>query len=405
MNYESNIGEQITDEINTSPDGAASLRLPSEQTERGKVDWLDGEDISNDFSTRQMIETPTASPEINAYRETASHISSEHLLGRLVVFTISDKDVNLEQARDSLTTHGLQLNTIRERLRNVDAFKKAAKEVETKFRFDSGVQHALLVRNVGRDDTATARRHIVMERAVSEKGKRRHLVYGEIAELVYDRGLRQKDGTVKDDQITVIMRNFEKITGYSYSPEEQAWLDSHLGEEGAKLVEKFEYYKDHMDHNAVRGVVRDYIIKNMRGISVKENGGGIYFVQEKHAGELENLAKFVRDMGSYMHTIPLINIMDQRNMLVDAYNSDLSDRVFSLNNFIKNITEDGNRKISQKTYDDIQEQVAELMAQAQEYSDLLGDKLDSANLSLRGCQSAALSLLTRVRITKKMTKS
>lgn len=355
--------------------------------------------------SEEFSETPTASADVNAYKATADHISSEHLLGRLVVFTISDMDVKLEDARASLDALGLQMNTIREKLRNVDAFKKAAKELENKFRFDTGVHHALLVRNVGKDDAATVRRHVVLERALVENGKRRRLQYGEIAELVYDRGERQKDGTIKDDEITVTMRDFESITGYKYSDEEQAWLDAHLGSNGEKLMEKFEYYKEHMDHNAVRAVVRDYIITNMRGISVKENGGGIYFVQEQHAAELEKLAKFVSQMGSYMHTIPLINITEQRDMLLEAYNSDLADRVFSLNNFIKNIVADGKRKISQKTYDDIQGQVAELMAQAQEYSDLLGDQLDTANLSLQACQTAALNLLTRVRVTKKMTSS
>lgn len=377
------------------------------------TDWFEDSTFEEALETFEAMnpeptsgpETPTRSADINAYKETAAHISSEHLLGRLVVFTISDKDIKLSDAREALTDLGLQLNTIREKLRNVDAFKKAAKEVENKFRFPSGVHHALLVRNVGRDDAQTARRHVVLERAVSENGKRRHLQYGEIAELIYDRGERQKDGTVKDDEITVVMRNFTTVTGYTYSTEEQAWLDEHLGTDGEKLIEKFEYFKEHMDHNAVRAVVRDYLIKNMRGISVKENGGGIYFVQEKHAGELEKLVEFVARMGSHMHTIPLINIMDQRNMLVDAYNADLADRVFSLNNFIKNIASDGNRKISQKTYDDIQAHVAELMAQAQDYSQLLGDELVTANMSLQACQSAALALLTRVRVTKKMTKS
>lgn len=346
---------------------------------------------------------------ITDYTKAAEELPAEYFLGRLVMFTISQADVELEQARQDMDDLGLQTNTLRKRLRHIDAFKKATNEVSVKFTRPNGSHHAFLVRRVGRDDADSARRHIVLERAIHEQGKRRHLVYDEVAEIIYDRGVRQKDGSIADDSITVAVRDLTVTAGYDLSEEERAWLEQHVGyavdgrEIGDNLRSRFDYLRTHMDSHAVRTAVRDYIVDNLAGILVKENGG-LYFVAEKHADELTKLKQWVADVGSKMHTVPLLNILDQREMLIDAYENEMLDRVTSLTAEIDKILADGNRTITQDTFDEYVLQTSLLLAQTDDYADLLDNKLDTARVTLDSFKFKALSLASRVKVPKKMRK-
>src|SRR3954452_8556533 len=183
------------------------------------------------------------------YASAAAALPDEYFLGQIVSFTISEQDIELDAARTMLTTHNLRTDTMRKRLRPIDAFKKAANEIAVKFDRDTaGEQHSLLVRPVGQD-RAESHRHIVFERAIFKAGQRRRVEHETIWKLMYDRGKRLKDGTIVDDSIFAEQQAM--IGGVQLTPTEQAWIDEHIGPTGDRLRERYQHWPSQLDSHGI----------------------------------------------------------------------------------------------------------------------------------------------------------
>jgi hypothetical protein len=337
---------------------------------------------------------------VTDYAAAAAALPDEYFLGQVVSFTICEQDIELDAARALLATHNLRTDTMRKRLRPIDAFKKAANEIAVKFDRDvQGEQHSLLVRPVGQD-SAESHRHIVFERAIFKTGQRRRVEHETIWKLMYDRGKRLKDGTIQDDSIYVEQQT--TIGGVSLTAEEQAWVDEHIGANGDKLRERFDHWRTHLDSHAMRTFVREYVVDLLGGISIKGNSGGQYFVQQKHAAELRDLMAFVKEIGSKMHTIPLLDIVEQREMLAEAFIEETMDviraEMAELNKILANPT----RTITEATYDEKVAKAVTLIAKHGEYSTLLDKNLDRADTELQIYKTQALSLFSRVKQPKSL---
>lgn len=334
------------------------------------------------------------------YASAAAALPDEYFLGQVVSFTISEQDIELDAARDLLTTHNLRTDTMRKRLRPIDAFKKAANEIAVKFDRDTmGEQHSMLVRPVGQD-SSESHRHIVFERAIFKTGQRRRVEHETIWKLMYDRGQRQKDGSILNDSIFVEKQ--ATIGGVALSPEEQAWVDEKIGPDGDKLRARFDHWRTHLDSHAMRTFVREYVVDLLGGISIKGNSGGLYFVQQKHVAELRDLMAFVKEIGSHMHTIPLLDIVEQREMLSEAFVTETMDEIraqmVELNKILANPT----RTITEATYDEYVAKAATLLAKHKEYAGLLDNNLDRADTEIQIYKTQALTLFNRVKQPKSL---
>lgn len=340
---------------------------------------------------------------VTDYSQAAASLSDEYFLGQVVSFTIMDNDLNLEDARDSLANSNLRTSTLRKRLRPIDAFKKAANEIAVKFDRDTAVQgeqHSLLVRPVGQD-LSESHRHIVFERAIFKAGQRRRVEHETIWKLMYDRGQRQSDGSILNDQIYAE----EQITvgGFTLTQTEKDWVDAHIGQDGEKLIERYEHWCTHLDSHAVRTFVREYITDLLGGISTKGNAGGQYFVEQKHVAELRDLAAWVKSMGSRMHLIPLLDIVDQRDMIAEAFVEEALDEIRQQSVEIHKIMSNPSRTITDDTYDQFAGKAAELLAKAKNYSTLLDRRLDSADTEIQIFQTQVLNLASRIKKPKSMS--
>lgn len=335
---------------------------------------------------------------VSAYSDAASHLPDEYFLGQIVVFTISDVDVNLDTMRQELTNRNLRTQTLTKRLRAIDAFKKAAADIATKFpRNVAGEQHNLLVRPVGQDSTE-CHRHIVFERAIYRVGQKRRVEHETIWKLMYDRGTRLRDGTIVDDQVYA---EPQFVPGLTLAASEQEWLDQIIGEDGKNFIERFEHYKTHLDSSGVRSFVREYL-RLLGGVNVKGNGGGAtYFVQQKHAEELRDLMEFVKSIGSYMHLIPLLDIVDQREMLAEAFVQDTMDEVRAMSVQVGKILTEG-RQITEATFDDWAGKAIGLIQKADDYQKMLDRNLDTTHLELQIFKQKVLSLSTCIRRPKSL---
>lgn len=324
------------------------------------------------------------------YTDAIENLPDEAFLGSLLWFSISQADVNLLTARSELATLGLSTDTMRKVLRPVDAFKKSTRELARKFAVVDGVRSELLVRPVG-EDGEQAHRHLILERAVMQQGKRRRVFYEKVGEIVFTRGVK-KDGEYSGYS-TESRRTTDNLSD-PLTQEEDNWLTAGLDAFDAR----FEHLLHYMDSHAVRSFVRDYI-DVLSGTCVKESGG-LYFVRQQHADELAKLGEWVRSIGSEFHALPLLNLADQRQMILEAFEDETIKEVERLMGEVGKILSDPSRSVEAKTFDAYGMRAAELTAKVGEYNGMLGARADRAAIEIKLYSSQVLQLAGRIRDTE-----
>lgn len=304
------------------------------------------------------------------YQDAIANLPPEAFLGSLLWFTISQADVNLTQARTDLQALGLDDALLRKGFRPVDAFRKATNEIEHKFAPENNQRANFLVRQVGQD-SGQSHRHVVLERAEYGTGHKRRLAYDTVAEIVFTRGTK-KNGTYSGYQVQA------KRVGLlvDLNPEEEAWLTHRLD----NLLPRFHHLMEHMDSHAVRSFVRDYIY-SLQGILAKESGG-LYFVRQEHADTIANLGKWVQSVGSSFHSLPLLNMADQRQMIMQALEDETVKEVERLMDDIATILKDPNRTITDATFDQFTQSATDMQQRLADYYKTLGQRSDRAAMDV-----------------------
>jgi hypothetical protein len=343
----------------------------------------------------------TKSVVVNKYTGAAAKLPDEYFLGQVVSFTITEADVNLDELREQVIALGLKDDTLKKRLRPIDAFKKACNDVAVKFTKTVDAQHGFMIRPVGQD-AQESHRHIVFERAIFKTGQKRRIEYDTVMKLIYNRGYRDGNtGQVVEDSVYV-----ERVPtpGLILSDEEEKWLLKTVGteeNEGANLKKRYKHYSTHLDSHGVRTFVREYLY-SLGAINVKGAGGGLYFIQQKHAAELRDLASLITGIGSSMHLIPLLDIVEQRDMLAEAFISDTMEEVRQVSVEMSKILKDKDRTITEATFDSYAAKAAGLIEKAREYQGLLDRNLDTASFELDIFQKQTLKLINRIRRPKSL---
>lgn len=327
------------------------------------------------------------------YTDAIANLPDEAFLGALLYFSISNADVNLRNAHRDLAAAGLSTDTLRKNLRPYDAFRKSSKRFEKKFKPINGVRSELMVRPVGEDGDQSYR-HLVLERAVVQAGKKRRVFYEKVGEITFTRGYK-KDGEYHDHGVEC--RRTTQHLGEALTADEDQWLSEQL----ATFEDHYDHLLNYMDSHAVRSFVREYIY-SLSGTCVKESGG-LYFVKQDHADEIAKLAEWVRSVGSEFHTLPLLNLMDQRDMILEAFEEETLKEVEGLMGRVAEILQDPNRKIEEKTFDAYADRAAELAAKVQEYNAMLGVRADRAAREIQVYGQQVLSLTARIRESKTTT--
>lgn len=329
----------------------------------------------------------TSSSVLTNYTEAIESLPDEAFLGSLLYFTIANADVNLAEAREELIAQGLSVDTLRKNLRPVDAFNKTAREFAHKFRPRDGIRSEFLVRAVGTDGEQV-HRHIILERAVVEAGKKRRIAYDKVGELIFTRG------TVKKGEYSgylVDSRQTTSTLGMPMNEDEEGWLVSRL----ETLQSRFDHLVHYMDSHAVRSFVRGYIY-NLGGVCVRESGG-IYFIGQEHHEEVALLNNWVRAIGSTFHALPLLNVGEQREMILEALEEDVVGEVSKLMGQVSDILKDPDRKIEQKTYDAHRAYVKDLSEKVEEYNEMLSARAERAALEIEIYSKQTLALSSRIK--------
>lgn len=331
---------------------------------------------------------------MHGYTDQIANLPQEAFLGSLMWFSIVQADVNLENARAELQRLNLDTTTLRKNLRPVDAFKKAAKEFAKKFPAVNDVRSELLVRAVG-DDAEESYFHLVLERAIYQKGKKRQLFFEKVGELTFTRGKKDRiTGEYSGHGVTA-----RRTTGHlqeALTATEDQWLTERL----ITFEDRYDHLLRYMDSHAVRTFVREYIYLRS-GTCVKESGG-LYFVRQDHADEIDRLAGWVDSIGSEFHTVPLLNLAEQRAKIMEAFEDEVIKEVDRLTAEIAKILKDPDRMVEEKTFDSYSLRAAELTAKVNEYTDMLGSRGDRAKLQITAYNQQCLELLPRIRTKKEL---
>lgn len=244
----------------------------------------------------------------------------------------------------------------------------------------------LLVRMVNAKRDNVLVRSIVVE-TVDPSGRR--LAYDQVVNLEfhYDNTVTPNVGKMKT----------EWVNGFSPTTHPRA----------AAFVEdmKADFYRwKGMFHDALmRGWIKQTLI-DMGAVSVRPTGG-IYFLKEEHASQVEALEQFITDhlpVGGECHSVEIPNVLKQREMVQRAIEAETVGAIETMMGEVEKIQAEGN--LTPQRYLAIIQEIQDLEAKLGDYSKLLETdirKVDSRTRLLKGMVSGLAPLQKKATRTRK----
>lgn len=300
-------------------------------------------------------------------------------LGRLVWYTVT-QDVNVDHSEFCklmlVTYEGV--DTGKPKLPKVprqrDVFKRACTEAERrKVPSDKeGVYYNYMVRPAGTDTDNVWR--VVVREAVDASGH--ELDYTEFIRVNYN---------AQSKQIS-----FEELTDIS----EDDTLESIKQE----IRSYFHLWMNRLTAYTIRELARNNLERNMGAIKVRSSGG-VYFVSEEFADQLEALETVINslDDGTNFHSLPLLDDGKQREMLRAAFEEE---SVGECDRLIGEMTEilKSDKKITKDRFVQFKVEYDLMRRKVVDYSDLLDEKLDHTSTSLAIVKKTMTKLMGQIKV-------
>lgn len=314
---------------------------------------------------------------LHEYLKGVTELPAEMLLGRLVMFTISDNAILRPDLVKWFEELSLNSRFLPAENRPIDAFKKATSEVdERSYPISDGTEGILLTRKVttNRDEL---QRGIVREVRDSKRRTLSHAVV--VNATFYKPKTLHGRHQVGSERIRLTRINEPLL------PEEIPYIDAAMQD----IDTRYRHHVSFIDGNKVRAVVRNYL-KYLNALEIK---GGVYFVHENRTAELRRLQELVSRCGnrSRMDLIPLVDMANERDIIIEAFQKEAEDSLIDL---VKNIAHVSNTRktFSVEAYGKLKREYDTIMGQALEYQRTL--KLTQTRTS--NAAELALDALTEV---------
>jgi hypothetical protein len=292
-------------------------------------------------------------------------------------------------------------------IKKVDAFRKASSAAEAVYPLAKEGQTAKL-RVVEIDyNNEFVLRHIL--RDVHDK-RAATTTTAHVATLKFMRGGRTaKAKRAGGETYKVSINHTLTELGLDQKPTGQTYpLEPSDRFEVEKLIATFdERYTDlaaNLHSDAIRALVRVYL-SSLNAIGVKPSGG-VYFVhtsRQKTVDSLEQLVKRV-GQGCTFHQLPLLDTMDQREMLTEAFQTEVQDEVNSLLKQIADVNEKARakaNKVSPGEYSKLMDRYRDIQSRSEEYTRVLGLVQGRAGSALETALDAVMDLSGRLDHGKK----
>jgi hypothetical protein len=358
--------------------------------------------IAPDFKTASSRE-PT-DPPLLEYRQSTAQIIAEHpdmFIGALVWFSIAGTvtyvnnkrttipvSVSYQTLKQHFDALNLDASFLPPPIRKVDAFRAASTAAKDNYPLPTEGQHAeLLVREVTFDPDQVIRH--VMREVRDTRGQK--LSYDHVATLKFFRGGRTADG--------------RRNSGDHYRTQILHGLAPLDREHVQNLVATFEAnyitLSESLQSQALRAVIRSYV-SYLNAIIVKPTGG-VYFVHHSRQPTLDALQELARRIGQgcSFEQFPLVNTHDSRQMLTEAFQSEVENACRELLAEIAALNEkaraNGDR-INVKKYAEMNDRYQEVLSRSEEYTRVLGLSQGRAGAALELAMDSVMDLATRLDI-------
>lgn len=289
---------------------------------------------------------------IHSYLQGLTELPEDILLGRLVMFTISDRDVTRADLVQWFDDLHLNQKFLPPEVRPIDAFKKATSEIdEHSYPMADGTEGILLTRKVTttRDEL---QRGIVRE---IRDSRRRTLSHGVVIDARFYKPKKVTGVTQGGSERIRLTRMNEALT-----PSEIPEIDKVMQE----IETRYRHHVSYLDGNKVRAVVRNYL----RYLNALELKGGVYFVHTSRTDELKRLQELVRRCGGgcRMDLIPLVDMANERDIIIEAFQKEAEESLLDL---VKSIAHVSNtrKEVTPEAYTKLKKEYDTILKQALEY--------------------------------------
>lgn len=291
---------------------------------------------------------PSPAP-LKNYLAKAGDLPVDVLLGRLVLFTITDEPVKRSDVIDWFQELSLNLVHVPAENRAMDAFKKATSEAKDVYTMTKGREGHVLCRDVTRNGMML-RRQITRE---IKDGKAKVLSYVRAIDCVFYKPSDPADQSGARLNIQINTPELER----SEVPD--------VKKVAQNIHARYYRYLEFLDGQKLRATVRTYLKKELNAIEVK---GGVYFVQAKYDDELGNLAELVTRFGGecQMSMIPIVNIERERKFLTQVLQRESAQAMAELTKEIEAVMNDRS-SISMATHDRLTRRYKELVENMEEH--------------------------------------
>lgn len=295
--------------------------------------------------------------ELRDYLNSVSELPDDVLLGRIVMFTVTDERVERAKLEQWFVDLNLNPAYLPAENRAIDSFKKATTDVDsTEYEMAAHRRGILLNRPVTTDNEMVVR-FVVREIRNSE---RRTLNHDKVIEAVFYKETKLQGKVQRGTgaiRITKIMDHLE--------PGEEPHIDKAIQE----IKDAYDSYYRYIDGQKIRAMVREYL-KYLNAIEIK---GGVYFVHKNRTDELLRLKELLNRVGGgcRMDQIPIIDLDNERQIIVDAFQREAED---ALNTLVKDIAfvRSTRAKVTPDAYAKLKRAYDRVMDQAMEYQRTLG---------------------------------
>lgn len=276
-------------------------------------------------------------------------------LGQLCWYSVTEAKIPHQTVVQSLLRAGL--TSYLPRLPgDIDAFRRVCTANQRKRvqGFDPNVYNNYLVRKIGRGTNLVAR--IVREEVDSNTN-----------ELLFDTQLCLLSYDEPNAQILVSGATSDRVAN----------------DIASKIVHDFQMERGMLNGYNVRETIRR-TLRQHNATNVGGPNGGLYFVSKEHADTVSALISFAKDLGPSVsvNRLPLVDDMEQREMVRKAYESD---SVQQIDRMIEDIvvTRAELKKADKKPKIDavttLTEEMFSARRKAKEYAELLQTTFDTTN--------------------------
>jgi hypothetical protein len=295
--------------------------------------------------------------DLRDYLNSINELPDDVLLGRIVMFTVTDERVERAKLEQWFVDLNLNPTFIPAENRAIDSFKKATTDVDsTEYELPGNLKGILLTRNVTTDNEMVVR-FIVRE---IRDSARRKLAHDKVIEAVFYKetkaGGKVQRGTGAI-RLTKVMDDLE--------PSEEPNIDKAI----QAVKDSYDNYYRYIDGQKIRAMVREYL-KYLNAIEIK---GGVYFVHKNRTDELLRLRDLLNRVGGgcRMDQIPIIDLDNERQIIVEAFQREAEE---SLSNLVKDIAfvRSTRKKVTPDAYAKLKRAYDRVMDQAMEYQRTLG---------------------------------